>query len=174
MRGPQLGRSARGGPPELRVLLVSGYTEQALDRVPPGAAFPAKPFRPGTLLEAVAGLIEGAQAAQARASRPPEEPPLTTANAPQAPGPYHAAPRGSRASEDVCVDLSGIADVQRPRRRRPWEAGIEPHRQRARHHRRYQGRHGPPRMEVPPLGGADRVVSRIVRCRRSRDRRERA
>jgi FixJ family two-component response regulator len=70
MRGPQLAAELTAARPELRVLLVSGYAAQPLDE-PPGAAFLAKPFKPDALLDAVAGPIEGAQAARARASRPP-------------------------------------------------------------------------------------------------------
>jgi two-component system cell cycle sensor histidine kinase/response regulator CckA len=45
MRGPQLAAKLTAARPELRVLLVSGYTEEPLDERP-GAAFLAKPFSP--------------------------------------------------------------------------------------------------------------------------------
>jgi DNA-binding response OmpR family regulator len=59
MRGPDLAQQLRGMRPEVEVLFVSGYSVNDDEhlRLPEGAAFLQKPFRPETLLEKARGLV---------------------------------------------------------------------------------------------------------------------
>jgi PAS domain S-box-containing protein len=61
MSGPDLARRARSIRPGLRVLLMSGYARESLDRETLGldAAFLAKPFTPGLLAATVRGVLDG-------------------------------------------------------------------------------------------------------------------
>jgi len=60
MRGPELAEQLRNVWPEAEVLFVSGYSVNDDEhlRLPQGAAFLQKPFRPETLLEKARGLLE--------------------------------------------------------------------------------------------------------------------
>jgi PAS domain S-box-containing protein len=62
--GPDLARRIRGLRPDIRVLLMSGYADDALmrERVPPGTAFIQKPFDPGALARKVREALGGAAA----------------------------------------------------------------------------------------------------------------
>jgi len=59
MRGPELAQQLRSMRPEVEVLFVSGYSVHDVEnlRLPEGAAFLQKPFRPETLLEKARGLL---------------------------------------------------------------------------------------------------------------------
>ena len=61
MSGPDLARRARSIRPGLRVLLMSGYARESLDREALGldAGFLAKPFTPGRLAAAVRSVLDG-------------------------------------------------------------------------------------------------------------------
>jgi two-component system cell cycle sensor histidine kinase/response regulator CckA len=62
MTGPELFRELAAERPRLRALLVSGYTDQALDPyggLPPGAAFLQKPFTAIELVGQVRKLLDG-------------------------------------------------------------------------------------------------------------------
>ena len=61
MSGPDLARRARAIRPGLRVLLMSGYARESLDRETIGldAAFLAKPFTPARLAGAVRDVLDG-------------------------------------------------------------------------------------------------------------------
>jgi DNA-binding response OmpR family regulator len=68
MRGTELAERVRAICPEARVLLMSGYTDQAIGQhavLSPGAHFLQKPFSLASLLEKVRAVLEG----------PPEPPP---------------------------------------------------------------------------------------------------
>ncbi len=60
MRGRELAERLRGVRPGLRVLFVSGYTDDALGTLvlPPGTAFLTKPFPPDALLREVRTLLD--------------------------------------------------------------------------------------------------------------------
>ena len=59
MRGPDLARQLQNMRPELEVLFVSGYSLHDVEhlRLPEGAAYLQKPFRPETLAEKARGLL---------------------------------------------------------------------------------------------------------------------
>ncbi len=59
MRGPELAQQLRSRRPEVEVLFVSGYSVHDVEhlRLPEGAAFLQKPFRPETLFEKARGLL---------------------------------------------------------------------------------------------------------------------
>jgi two-component system cell cycle sensor histidine kinase/response regulator CckA len=59
MSGPELARELRSMRPEVEVLFVSGYSVHDVEhlRLPEGAAFLQKPFRPETLLEKARELL---------------------------------------------------------------------------------------------------------------------
>ena len=59
MRGPDLAQQLRSMRPEVEVLFVSGYSAHDVDhlRLPEGAAFLQKPFRPETLVEKAQGIL---------------------------------------------------------------------------------------------------------------------
>jgi PAS domain S-box-containing protein len=60
MRGRELAERLRGTRPDVRVLFVSGYTDDALGApaLPSGAAFLTKPFAPDALLRQVRALLD--------------------------------------------------------------------------------------------------------------------
>ncbi len=59
MRGPDLAQQLQSMRPEVEVLFVSGYSLHDVEhlRLPEGAAYLQKPFRPETLLEKARGLL---------------------------------------------------------------------------------------------------------------------
>jgi two-component system cell cycle sensor histidine kinase/response regulator CckA len=59
MRGPDLAQQLRGMRPDVEVLFVSGYSLHDVEhlRLPEGAAYLQKPFRPETLLEEARRLL---------------------------------------------------------------------------------------------------------------------
>ena len=59
MRGPELAQQLRSMRPEVEVLFVSGYSAHDVDhlRLPEGAAFLQKPFRPETLVAKAQGIL---------------------------------------------------------------------------------------------------------------------
>jgi two-component system cell cycle sensor histidine kinase/response regulator CckA len=59
MSGPELAQHLRSMRPEVEVLFVSGYSVDEVEhlRLPDGAAFLQKPFRPETLLEKARELL---------------------------------------------------------------------------------------------------------------------
>ncbi|WP_162300721.1 hybrid sensor histidine kinase/response regulator [Alkalilacustris brevis] len=62
LNGPQLAEAARQQRPELRVLYMSGYTENAIThqgRLPPGVQLLTKPFRKQDLAEKLREVLDG-------------------------------------------------------------------------------------------------------------------
>jgi PAS domain S-box-containing protein len=66
MSGPELARALDDSGRPLPVLFVSGYTADHLGELPRDAAFLAKPFRPGELVEKLRTLLDERSAARAR------------------------------------------------------------------------------------------------------------
>jgi len=78
MSGIELARHLAVGRPEMRVLFISGYTDELVGRqggLQPGRAFLPKPFTPDTLLRTVRGLLDApdptGNEAAARTDAPP-------------------------------------------------------------------------------------------------------
>lgn len=74
LTGPELAARIRSTDPEIRVLFMSGYAQDALDEggALEGDGFVAKPFDPATLLRTVAAVLDGS--ARPGAVRSPEPP----------------------------------------------------------------------------------------------------
>jgi len=64
MNGPELAQRLRGVHPAMQVLFVSGHCADDHERLrlPEGAAFLQKPFRPETLVEKAQGLLAASAA----------------------------------------------------------------------------------------------------------------
>jgi PAS domain S-box-containing protein len=68
MRGPELAARLTAARPQMRVLFISGYSE---DLEYPAGAFLAKPFKREALIQAVAGLLESARGSDSQRQRFP-------------------------------------------------------------------------------------------------------
>jgi two-component system cell cycle sensor histidine kinase/response regulator CckA len=78
MSGIELARHLALGRPEMRVLFISGYTDDLVGRqgvLQPGRAFLAKPFTPDTLLRKVRMLLDASPAAADESAVPVDERP---------------------------------------------------------------------------------------------------
>ncbi len=76
MSGPDLARTLRAGRPDLRVLLLSGYTRDAVGRrneLEAGMAFLGKPFTPDTLARKVHEALTSPESAPPSRSAPAQE-----------------------------------------------------------------------------------------------------
>ncbi|MGR3541743.1 MAG: ATP-binding protein [Hasllibacter sp.] len=120
--GPSWVRQALKQRPQVRVVFVSGYAEDALDGAAgavPGSVFLPKPFSLNALVQTVAGQLKGRRTKarrQAAPLRPPEAPDLLTAAAttparptadePEAGGPDTSAlpGRGVDPDDDMRAD----------------------------------------------------------------------
>ena len=81
MSGIELARQLALGRPEMRVLFISGYTDDLVERqgvLQPGRAFLQKPFTPDTLLRKVRELLDAPLGDRGRAD---ERPPCRTPGA---------------------------------------------------------------------------------------------
>ena len=78
MSGIELARHLALGRPEMRILFLSGYTGDRVERpgvLQSGRAFLQKPFTPDTLLRHVRGLLDQPAGTAAAGAGPPEAPP---------------------------------------------------------------------------------------------------
>ena len=65
MRGPELAKRLRGMQPDLKVMYMSGYTEEFGASVLEGASFLQKPFSRDALLRQIHDALKGKPAEQA-------------------------------------------------------------------------------------------------------------
>ena len=75
MSGIELARQLALGRPEMRILFLSGYTDDLVERqgaLQPGRGFLQKPFTPDTLLRKVRGLLDAPVGDPAGSATPPE------------------------------------------------------------------------------------------------------
>jgi hypothetical protein len=75
MSGIELARQLAPGRPQLRVLFVSGYTDDLVERqgvLQPGRAFLQKPFNPDTLLRRVRMLLDAPASVPDEGAAPPD------------------------------------------------------------------------------------------------------